>query len=272
VSNINSYITIQDKGTILDLNVVNLQGLHSYTDDLTFNLYAPSGVSDRIWHRPCNIATTNFSINLDDEASSFSHPCPPNDGLTYKPNTPLTAFDNAQLKGKWRLNVSDLFVNDGGSLSSWGINVCMSNFCRLQVDNANQSGIGSLTEAISCAATGDTIKFTTAMNNTQFNLGNQALTINKNLTFLANSGSNISIISNSTAAPTITVNSGMSLKIQGLKIYGSLYNPTAGILNNGALTLNSTDVLNNPSQIPTALLKNNGAGTINLQGICNVKL
>jgi Metallo-peptidase family M12 len=40
-----STITIKDKGTVSDIDVVNLQGLHIWLDDLTFTLTAPSGAS-----------------------------------------------------------------------------------------------------------------------------------------------------------------------------------------------------------------------------------
>ena len=266
VSNINSYKTITDKGTLNDINIVNLQGTHSYIDDLRFTLYAPSGTNRIIWNRPCN-DEDNFNINFDDAAATATHPCPPTDGLSYKPTNTLSVFNTLQIKGQWRLKVDDLFADDGGSLNSWGMRMCIDNFCRLEVQNDAITGAGSLKSATECASAGDTITFASTLNNIQLDLGIQTLVINKGITIIADPSKNISVISNSTTAPTLTINAGPTVKIEGLKIYGSQFS-TAGIMNQGSLTLKNVEVNKNPVYAPVRLISNEGAGTISLEGNC----
>ena len=40
--------------------------------------------------------SVGYDINFDDEASSGSWPCPPEDGLTYQPSNALSVFDGAK--------------------------------------------------------------------------------------------------------------------------------------------------------------------------------
>ncbi|RLF26913.1 MAG: hypothetical protein DRN14_06095 [Thermoplasmata archaeon] len=69
-------------------------------------------------------STDNFSLSLDDEASSESWPCPPTDGGTYQPSNSLTSFDGQDPNGIWTLTVNDIYNQDGGSLAGWGVEVC----------------------------------------------------------------------------------------------------------------------------------------------------
>ncbi|MGB4960708.1 MAG: reprolysin-like metallopeptidase, partial [Saprospiraceae bacterium] len=79
---INSYITITDKGTITDLDIVNLMGLHTYISDLRFRIYTPSNTNQIFWNRPCD-NEANFNINFDQSAPNSNWPCPPIGGGTY---------------------------------------------------------------------------------------------------------------------------------------------------------------------------------------------
>jgi hypothetical protein len=81
--------------TISDVNVINLMGTHSWVDDLKFTLISPQNTNRLVWNRPCN-DQDDFNINLDDEAANSMWPCPPIDGLTYKPDNTLSVFDGQQ--------------------------------------------------------------------------------------------------------------------------------------------------------------------------------
>ena len=61
---------------------------------------------------------------LDDEAASATWPCPPTDGNAYQPTGSLADFDGEDMSGTWTLTVADGANQDGGSLTSWGLEIC----------------------------------------------------------------------------------------------------------------------------------------------------
>ena len=109
-------------GVIADLNVVNLNGAHTWIHDLSFTLQSPAGTQVEIMAQSCG-SEDNFNINLDDEAAPGAWPCPPNDGGTYQPSSPLSAFDGEDSTGAWTLIVTDYADQDGGSLNGWGLEI-----------------------------------------------------------------------------------------------------------------------------------------------------
>ena len=263
---INSFISISDKGTITDLDVVNLQGLHTYIDDLRFTLFAPNATNVIIWNQPC-AAEDNFNINFDQSAPNSNWPCPPIDGGSYIPSNSINTYNGLQQRGAWNLRVQDLFDQDGGSLTSWGIKTCLTNFCRLIVNNPHPSGTGSLLAAINCSASGDTIRFASNMLNDTILLGNQNLVINKNLVIEADITKNIHIMSNSANA-TIVNNAGNTLKIEGLYIHSA--NAGIGAINNfGTLTLDDVSTYKWPGASTSTIQNQTGAST-NLIGNCKI--
>jgi subtilisin-like proprotein convertase family protein len=127
-----SNLAIPFTGTITDINLVNVTGTHSWISDLTFTLRSP-GLVDAIVLQ--NICTNqdNFNINFDDEATNAyaSIPCPPTSALNYQPKNLLSIYDGTALNGNWILSVKDAANQDGGTLVSWGLNVCYSPICNL---------------------------------------------------------------------------------------------------------------------------------------------
>jgi subtilisin-like proprotein convertase family protein len=75
-------------------------------DDLQFSLLSPQGTEILFWNQPCG-NDDNFNINFDDEAPNNSWPCPPINGLTYKPDALLSVFDGQNAQGTWTLKVHD---------------------------------------------------------------------------------------------------------------------------------------------------------------------
>src|SRR6185503_8108823 len=78
-------------GVIADVNVVNLNGTHTWIHDLSFTLQSPTGTQVEIMAQSCG-SDDNFNINLDDEAAPGVWPCPPTGGGIYRPSNPLSAF------------------------------------------------------------------------------------------------------------------------------------------------------------------------------------
>ncbi len=270
VATATSTLSISDKGTVSDLDIVSLTGLHTWVDDLKMTLTSPANTSQIIWNQPCN-DEDNYNINFDDSAASATYPCPPTDGLTYKPSNVLSIFSTQSIKGIWKLKVDDVIPNfDGGQLNSWGVKMCINNFCRLEVQNNATNGVGSLFEAVACASSGDTIRFSPAMNNTTLDLMTSTLAIGKNLTILTSAANNISIVSQSTTAPTIDVTGAFNVKIVGLKIIGSQFSTYSALRNKGTLVLDGVEVKKNPIGSPTALFQNLSGGTVTMLGNCKV--
>ena len=117
---ITSTLTINDFGTISDLNIVNLDITHTYTSDLTIQITSPGGTTINLMNNPCG-SQNNIDIEFDDEASSSNFPCPATDGLAYVPVNAISAFDGQEINGVWTLTVTDGAHGDGGSLNSWGL-------------------------------------------------------------------------------------------------------------------------------------------------------
>lgn len=205
VATINSFRQVSDRGTITDVDVLNLTGTHTWMDDLRFTLFAPNNTNVRIWDQPCN-DEDNFNINFNQQAPPGSWPCPPTNGGTYRPSNTLNTFNNLLLPGQWRLQVEDLADQDGGSLNSWGIKTCVNDFCRLLVDNPLPRGAGSLYEAIQCAQPGDTIRFAASLDNDTIQLGNQSLFISNDIVMEADINRNIHVMSDNTSVPLVCSN------------------------------------------------------------------
>ncbi len=120
---ISSVLNVGSGGTIADVNVLNLNGTHTYIGDLDFNLTSPSGTQIQIMASSCT-STDNFNLNLDDEAAAGSWPCPPVGGGTYRPSNALSAFDGQNSTGTWTLRIDDNANLDGGSLNGWSLEIC----------------------------------------------------------------------------------------------------------------------------------------------------
>ncbi len=247
-----------------DLNVINLVGTHTYVNDLKFSLIAPSSLEVLFWNQPCG-SENNFNINFDDEAANSSWPCPPIDGLTYKPSNPLTPFDGLIANGTWTLKIQDIANHDGGSLSTWGVKVCGVPTCELIINQANGSGSGSLIAALICAANGDSIKISPALSNQTIDIGGAPIQINKNIV-LFSQGTNISI--STSGSRVFDVTGGATVQLNGviLKAGTSL---TGGAINNaGILTLKNVTVKKNPDVSDATLVQNTGGGQLLLAGNC----
>ncbi|MFT5071986.1 MAG: subtilisin-like proprotein convertase family protein, partial [Chitinophagales bacterium] len=115
-------------GIINDINVINLTGDHTYISDLIFTLSSPSATSVILLDKICN-NQNDFDINFDDAAANNNYPCPPTDGGFYIPEESLAAFNSEDANGTWVLTVEDRFNQDGGSLDSWGLEICFDAPC-----------------------------------------------------------------------------------------------------------------------------------------------
>lgn len=116
-----STISISDAGSVVDVNVLDLQGRHTYINDLYFDL-RHAGTTRRLYGPSCG-SQNNFSFGFDDAASG-SPPCPPTDGGTYPARQTLSVFNGQSVSGDWQLRITDRYNGDAGVLESWRLELC----------------------------------------------------------------------------------------------------------------------------------------------------
>jgi subtilisin-like proprotein convertase family protein len=120
---VTSTLTVSTTGTITDVNVVGLNGTHSYMSDLAFTLKSPAGTSVVLFSGICT-SQNDFNLSLDDAAAAGAIPCPPTTGGTYQSQAALSAFNGQLAAGVWTLTVVDDANQDGGALAGWGLSIC----------------------------------------------------------------------------------------------------------------------------------------------------
>ncbi|HUR31200.1 MAG TPA: zinc-dependent metalloprotease family protein, partial [Saprospiraceae bacterium] len=250
---------------ITDVNIISLIGTHTWIDDLKFYLKSPENTEILFWNRPCNNGIQNFNINFDDEASSPNHPCPPTNGLTYKPGTPLTPFDGQQSNGTWTLKVEDIANQDGGSLNSWGLKVCGLGPCQLVVTETSGTGTGTLPGAFNCANAGDTIIISSVLAGQTINIGATAMNLNKNIVIISQAN-NINITGSGSRAFDIAT--GVLVEFSGMMITAGSSLTGGAIRNMGTLTLNNVAIEKNASVSGATLIHNSGG--LKLVGNCQL--
>ena len=263
---VTSILTYNTNMVISDLDIINLAGAHSWMDDLQFSLISPQGTEILFWNQPCG-NDDNFNINFDDEAPNNSWPCPPINGLTYKPDALLSVFDGQNAQGTWTLKIHDVSNQDGGVLNSWGLKICGLIGCQLLVNQTSGTGTGSLPAAISCAAPGDTVKISAVLAGQTIDIGANPITISKNLVILA-LGANTNITGS--GIRVFNVNSGMQFECNGVKITAGTSLTGGAISNNGTLKLKNTNIKKNAAVSGATLIQSNPGGTVNVVGTCNI--
>ncbi len=126
-------LEVPDMGTVQDVDIYQLDLDHTYLGDLEIRLLTPDGTSRRFFNRSCG-GNDNILTSFDDE-SPFSMPCPPVSAAAFvaPPGQSLSGLDGRQVNGTWRLRVSDLANQDGGSLNSFSLKICINEYTQLPV-------------------------------------------------------------------------------------------------------------------------------------------
>ncbi|MFL5735052.1 MAG: S8 family serine peptidase [Chloroflexia bacterium] len=123
-----STLQVSGAGTIGDIDVANLNIMHTYIGDLTVTLTGPSGTSVVLFNRSCGNTFNIPGVHYDDEASG-PVACPPVAGATYHPANPLSAFDGENANGTWLLSIYDLPTPETGTLLGWGLRISGATAC-----------------------------------------------------------------------------------------------------------------------------------------------
>ncbi|MEE9374666.1 MAG: T9SS type A sorting domain-containing protein [Saprospiraceae bacterium] len=119
---VKSIINVPENRTITDVNVISIEGKHSWVGDLQFRLISPSGREISLINQNCDKAK-NFFVGFDDEAKTGVI-CPINDSMIYQPILPLSPLKNEFSGGSWALWLIDLAELDGGTFNKWEIEIC----------------------------------------------------------------------------------------------------------------------------------------------------
>ena len=122
LATITSTINVPVGGSLTDVNILNLNGTHTYIGDLTFTLTSPQNTSVVLIQNQCG-GSANFSISLDDQAANPLS-CPINAGNTQQPQNPLAAFNGQNPSGNWVLTITDGAGGDFGVLNGWTLEIC----------------------------------------------------------------------------------------------------------------------------------------------------
>ncbi|MBE0662584.1 MAG: S8 family serine peptidase [Bacteroidales bacterium] len=162
-------------GNIIDLNVTDLNILHTYVGDLKVTLTSPGGTVLVLFDRPGHPVSTygcsqnNIFTTFDDEASltavDFENTCnssatttPPHtytiSGI-YQPIDALSALNGTNPDGTWTLTVSDFFDGDGGSIEGWGLEISVPDVTNTYYADADGDGYGDPNVSIELACTPD---------------------------------------------------------------------------------------------------------------------
>jgi len=110
---------------ISDVVVNNINGKHTYLDDLAVSL-SYDGNTSALFSDIC-FSNDNFNLGFSDASIIDEIDCPATDGRIYKPDSPLSIFSSSVGGGDWTLTIDDTADNDGGSLDSWSLDICYTN-------------------------------------------------------------------------------------------------------------------------------------------------
>lgn len=114
-------IYLQQSGVITDINI-NLSINHQNDSDLYIQLRRPGVNLIQLSTQNGGTGDNYINTTFDDEAEiSITEANAPFTG-SFKPENPLSYFDNTELKGTWSLRILNNSLNFSGELVSWCIN------------------------------------------------------------------------------------------------------------------------------------------------------
>lgn len=119
-----SILSIQDSFLLTDLHAsVTLN--HSYISDIKLVLIGPDDESIVLFNNTCDDMDDIDAIFQDNGSNQICSPTPPAVGGTVKPAVGFfNQWKGKNIKGNWKLNVTDNYPEDGGMLQHWSLTGC----------------------------------------------------------------------------------------------------------------------------------------------------
>ena len=118
-------ITVSTSGSISDLNITRIKGVHDAIQHLDISLISPTGTEAILLAGDCG-NTSTFDFGLDDE-SPIALNCPPMGETVYKSPVALTVFDNENPMGVWTLKTTvNNTSGNGGAIQKFHLQICSS--------------------------------------------------------------------------------------------------------------------------------------------------
>lgn len=144
--------------------------------------------------------------------------------------------------------------------------------CSLLVTNTNDFGSGSFREAINCAVSGDTVRFSAALNGMTIHINSGRILIDKNIFIHSSVSPRIIIASDIDGLFDIAAGFTVEFKLLDI-ISGYAGNVGAAFNNLGILKLQDVSILRNPLLPPGEYLIRNGpASQLFLSGNCFLEM
>ena len=119
---VTSTVNIPAGVTVNDVNL-NVNITHTYVGDLTITLTGPTGASARVFDQSC-AGGDNMNVVFDDSGNALTCSGNPIVSGAVIPLNVLSVFNGTSSTGTWTLTIKDNANGDGGSLNSWGLNIC----------------------------------------------------------------------------------------------------------------------------------------------------
>jgi len=116
-----SKINIFEDGTISDVNIRDLSGIHDYFSDMELILRSPDSTTVTLIKNDCLGASFIFDMDLDQDALS-EITCPPSG--VFRPFESLDAFIGKSTEGIWELLIKDNNPGGGGKINGWTLEFC----------------------------------------------------------------------------------------------------------------------------------------------------
>ena len=129
---------IPTASTLEDINV-NFELTHTWLADLKVMLTSPEGTTIVLLNQPCDdLDDVNAIFDDKGVAQSCSTFLPPALSGVIKPQEKLSAFVGESINGNWTLTVEDMFSGDGGSIDSFGLELCYEEILSVKDQVLNQ--------------------------------------------------------------------------------------------------------------------------------------
>lgn len=121
---VESTLAVLDNFAIGDVNVANLQILHTYNNDLIALLVSPAGLEVELFGRIGGSDDNFVQTRFDDSApQAITDGAAPFTG-SYRPTGWLGSFNGQASNGLWRLRITDTTLGDLGELLGWSLELC----------------------------------------------------------------------------------------------------------------------------------------------------